>query len=326
MPDPRPHDPHHPRIGIALGSGSARGLAHIGILQALEEAGITPHIISGSSIGALVGACHVTGQLEALADWATSLSLTAVIRFLNLRPWAAGGMADASRLMRHLEGQFGNPTFEELDRPFAVVATDLYRAREIWLETGPVWDAVRASISIPGVLTPIYRDHRWLVDGGLVNPVPVSVCRALGADRIIAVNLNSDLVRRPVRRGEAAAAPRDELEPEEEDAEHTLLGRISTTLLEATGPVRELMGGDAGELPALLAPSTLTVMMNALNMMQDRITRSRLAGDPADVLLSPRLGDIGFLEFSRGDEAIAEGRACVERMLPMIRHALEMEE
>lgn len=340
------------KIGIALGSGSARGLAHVGILEALQERGVSPAVVCGTSIGALVGACYVTGHIKPFSNWASNLSTRDILRFMNVRIWAGGGMADGSRLIDHLRSQFGDPDIESLDQAFATVTTDLYRGREMWLQSGPIWSAVRASIGIPGVLTPILKDEHWLVDGGLVNPIPVSVCRALGADIVIGVNLNSDLVgrRRPIRQpdetetaatrrarpfqpdsrredrsteaapgaGTSDPADPDFLDPEEEN-ELSLLGRISSSLRIATEPMRSLWGGG---ITANQPPGTLNVMMSAINIMQDRITRSRLAGEPADVILSPRLADIGFLEFNRGAEAIEEGRACVERMLPAIEHAL----
>lgn len=330
---------HGKKVAIALGSGSARGLAHVGILQALQESGVTPSIVCGTSIGALVGACYVTGYLDPFAEWASQLSPRDILRFMNLRIWASGGMADASRLIDHLRDAVGDPDIESLDHAFATVTTDLYRGREMWLQTGPIWSAVRASIGIPGVLTPVLREGRWLVDGGLVNPIPVSVCRAMGADIVIGVNLNSDLVGRRQQPPEAYQAQpfqpdmssgdspdptgADAVDPigPEEELELSLLGRISTSLRVATEPMRSFWSGGPHEDQP---PGTLNVMMSAINIMQDRITRSRLAGEPAEVILSPRLADIGFLEFNRGAEAIAEGRACVDRMRSAIEHALAL--
>lgn len=318
----------HKRIGIALGSGSARGLAHIGVLRALHRHGVEPAVVCGSSIGALVGACYVTGHMEPFAQWVSGLSTREILRFMNLRLWASGGVADATRLIEHLRERFGDPDIESLDRPYAAVCTDLYRGRELWLQHGPIWSAVRASIGIPGVLTPVLQDGQWLVDGGLVNPIPVSVCRALGADLTIGVNLNSDLVgrRRPLESAQTHAldpdADTEGLDVPEEDSELSLMGRVSASLREATQPMRSLWsgGGDSDVMPG-----TINIMLSAINIMQDRITRSRLAGEPADVILSPRLAQIGLVEFNRGEEAIAEGEECVERMLPAIKHALMLD-
>jgi len=318
-------------IGIALGSGSARGLAHIGVLQGLRDMGVEPDIVCGSSMGALVGACYAGGHLDAFADWVCQLSTRDVLRFLGIRLLAQGGVAEAGRLIQHLRDAFGDGAIEDLPKTYAAVATDLYRGREVWLQEGSVWDAVRASIAIPGMLTPTLRDGRWLVDGALVNPVPVSLCRALGADLIIAVNLNSTIVGR--------AAPVPPQLPTEEQAElletalpeaegegeaqvsYSLVGRIGTALRGAARPVRRIWtgGGQGGRR----GPGTFEVMLGAINVMQDRITRSRLAGEPPDVLLAPRLYDIGLLDYQRGAEAIAAGRACVERLAEPIRHALD---
>lgn len=321
---------HGKKIGIALGSGSARGLAHVGILEALQDCGIQPTIVCGTSIGALVGACYVTGHIQAFSAWAGNLSTTDVFRFMNVRVWASGGFADATRLIQHLRTEYGDPNIESLDHAFAVVTTDLHRGREIWLQEGPIWSAVRASIAIPGVLTPVQHNDRWLVDGGLVNPIPVSVCRALGADIVIAVNLNSDLVGRrqhpepalpPIQPEEEALIDEAAVIAAEEEGDPNLLGRISASLRGAAEPMLHLWNSGDTTDPV---PGTLNVMLSAINIMQDRITRSRLAGEPADVILAPRLADMGFLEFNRGAEAIAEGRACVERMLPAIEHALAL--
>jgi len=316
-------------IGIALGSGSARGLAHIGVLQGLRDMGIEPDIVCGSSMGALVGACYAGDHLDAFADWVSQLSTRDVLRFLGIRLLAQGGVAEAGRLIQHLRESFGDTDIEDLPKTYAAVATDLYRGREVWIQEGSVWDAVRASIAIPGMLTPSLRQERWLVDGALVNPVPVSVCRALGADLIIAVNLNSTIVGRPA----PAPAPLPVAEqaellesalPEgegEASVSYSLIGRIGTVLRGAARPVRRILPG--GGNGARRGPGTFEVMLGAINVMQDRITRSRLAGEPPDVLLAPRLYDIGLLDYQRGAEAIAAGRACVERLAEPIRHALE---
>lgn len=303
-------------IGIALGAGSARGISHIGVLQALLEMGIKPSIVSGCSMGALVGASYVAGHLDDLSDWVSQLSTRDILRYMGIRLLAQGGVAEAGALIDYLSVTFGNPDIETLEQPFAAIATDLYAGREVWLERGPLWNAVRASIAIPGMLTPVQSRNRWLVDGALVNPVPVSVCRALGADLVIAVNPSS-LVRRTIAQVQL---------PEEEDetvlpaAEQNpnLLGRLGNALRGATEPVRQFWNGRQGR------PGTLEVMQGAITIMQDRITRSRLAGEPPDVMLLPRVNHIGLLEYHRAAEAIEAGRACVESNAEAIRHALEL--
>jgi len=290
------------RLGLALGSGSARGWAHIGIIRALAAAGIRPDVVSGCSIGALVGAAWASGRLEALARAITALRPLELVRFFEI-DLSGRGFVDGPRLRAFLEGAIGDPAarIERLERPFAAVATDLESGNEIWLQEGPLLDAAWASFALPGLFPPVRRDGRWLVDGGLVNPVPVSLCRALGAERVIAVNLNGDLVgralgRRPATRGEGMPRPTDAL----------------AAALRAHAP--RWLARAAAEP----SPSLIETVATAVNIMQDRITRSRMAGDPPDVLLSPQLSHIRLLEFHRAAEAIAEGEACVERMAPLL--------
>lgn len=332
------------RIALALGSGSARGMAHIGVIQRLQELGIRPDIICGTSIGAVIAACYLTDKLDHFSDWIQSLTSTQVFHYMSVSLTAAGGMAHATRLIDFFVREYGNPNIEDLSKPFAAVATDLYRGREVWLQRGPLWEAVRASMAIPGILTPVALRDTWLVDGGLVNPVPVSVCRALGADIIIGVDLNSDLVSRrrevrneqvPERRADTAN-PIDEAEktmresgailedPEQSGDENQFAAawnRFASSVWEAASNLRSNEPVEKKPEP----PGTLSMMMGAINIMQDRITRSRLAGEPADIMLWPRLGHIGLLDFGNASEAVAEGRDAVDRMMPAIRHAFSHE-
>lgn len=322
------------KIALALGSGSARGMAHIGVIQRLGELGIQPDIICGTSIGSVIAGCYLTGKLEHFTDWIQSLSTTQVLHYMSVSLTATGGVAHATRLIEFFINEYGNPDIEDLNMPFAAVATDLMRGREVWLQRGPIWDAVRASMAIPGILTPVAFGNSWLVDGGLVNPVPVSVCRALGADIIIGVDLNSDLVGRQKVLTDAKAPANEETIEEEESEDEELLpeeaeddpflgaafSRFANSIKEAANNFRS---NDTEKKPE--PPGTMSVMMSAINIMQDRITRSRLAGEPADIMLWPRLGHIGLLEFSSAAEAIVEGRDAVDRMLPAIRHAFMSE-
>jgi predicted acylesterase/phospholipase RssA len=191
-------DTQQHKIGLALGSGSARGLAHIGIIEELGSLGIKPDIVCGTSIGALVGACYLCGHLFTFEDWMKSMSVKEIIRFIDIKLLSRGGVGDGGKLFTQLRQQMGDHLIENLERPFATVATDLGNGHEIWFTKGDLWNSVRASFAMPGLLKPVKIHDRWVVDGALVNPVPVSVCRALGADIIIAVNLNSDVVGRHI--------------------------------------------------------------------------------------------------------------------------------
>ncbi|MGO9770553.1 MAG: patatin-like phospholipase family protein [Roseiarcus sp.] len=299
------------RIGLALGSGAARGWSHIGIIDALTEAGIEPEIVCGTSMGALVGAAYVAGRLADLRQWAEVASWREIVPLMDVR-FAGGGLIDAKQVIEFLRGiGIGGP-IESYAKTYAAVATDFVTGREIWLQSGLILEAVRASIALPGFISPAKVGGRWLVDGGLVNPVPVSVCRALGADVIIAVNLNGDLLgRRFENTARSVAAPVPSVPSE-------LFGRMLNQLPPAAREqatqiaLRLLPQGPS-------TPGYFDVLNNSINIMQDHITRTRLAGEPPHVMLMPRVENIGTMEFTRAKEAVAEGRACVEAALPMLR-------
>lgn len=316
--------PAKTRIGLALGSGSARGLAHIGVIRALKKYQLEPDLICGTSVGAFMGAAATHGCLDEIGSWLSELSTLDVLRYLDIRLRAGSGVADGDRLMEFLREKFGDPQIENLNLPFAAVATELQTGREVWLQSGSMWDAARASMALPGMLTPIMKDGRWLVDGGLVNPVPVSVCRALGADVIIAVNLNSDLVSRQFALQQHTAQARASVERPPNAATpisqemQTLFAKLSQSVRERASPLiaHWISPGDDA------TPGLFSVVSSSINIMQDRITRSRLAGEPADIVLTPRLNDVGMLEFSRAREIIKEGEQCVARMHALIEHRL----
>jgi len=303
------------KVGLALGSGSARGLAHIGAIQELANIGVRPSIVCGTSIGALVGAACACGRVDELGEWFSRMTSSDVFRYLDISPLSRGGVGRASRLIEQLRERFGSPLIENLPLPFVAVATDLATGRELWIRRGDVWEGVRASIAIPGLLSPVRVEGRWVVDGGLVNPVPVSVCRAMGADLIIAINLNSDLGGRQQTR---LPRTREQRNPAEKDPAG-LLDRLASGLREkAPQQIMQWLDSDQGKSPEDDTPGIFNVVANAINIMQDRITRSRLSGEPADILLSPRLAHIGLLEFGAATEAIEAGRSEVRQYAAMI--------
>ncbi|OBS10892.1 patatin-like phospholipase RssA [Acidihalobacter prosperus] len=290
-----------PRIGLALGSGSARGWAHIGIIRALKARGIEPDVVTGTSIGALVGAAYVTGMLDPFGEWVERLTWREMVSLLDVR--FNGGLIDGARLLDALESLIPEHEIATCRVPYGAIATDLTSGNEVWLREGSILAAVRASIALPGLFSPIQREGRWLVDGGLVNPVPVSLCRALGADIVIAVDLNSDLLRRhEIPDPEAPDPPPLETQVEEGALTASPWMRWLTRLVRRSGDKREVEW-----------PSILEVVARSLNIMSVRITRSRMAGDPPDVLLAPRLAHIGLMEFHRAEEAIGAGLEEVER-------------
>lgn len=295
------------KIGLALGSGSARGWAHIGVIKALKDIGIEPHVISGCSIGALVGGAYASGHFNDLEKWVSSLAWKEIVGFLDMSVMR-GGVIRGEKLLSFARQYMQEQPIEALNIPFAAVATDLESGREVWLREGSLLEAVRASISLPGLFTPVERDGRWLVDGGLVDPVPVSLCRALGADVVIAVNLNGDLLAKPEKRKRT---------PKEENkvlsTHDSLWDRVSDSWKSELSERKNML------LKQWLskrteAPGMFEVMYSSLNIMQDRITRSRLAGDPADIILEPKLGHIGLMDYDKSKDAIAEGKAVVQRL------------
>jgi NTE family protein len=297
------------RIGLALGGGSARGWAHIGVIRALEDAGIEPDLVCGTSIGALVGAAYVGGELDRLETWVRSLRLQTVVSFLDFS--LNGGLIKGDKLIDFFRSHFVDRDIQDMARPFGAVATDLQRGREIWLRKGTVSDAVRASIALPGLFTPVQRDGSWLVDGGLVNPVPVSLCRAMGADLVIAVDLNADLLGRHLK-PHSAKTPRQQPSPEAETFTDSVMARIQTGMSQ--------LGLNHEKGPR--TPAMLDVLASSINIMQVLITRSRLAGDPADVLMTPRLADLGLMEFHRASLAIDAGRRAVAEVMPQLQARL----
>ncbi|MCB1768492.1 MAG: patatin-like phospholipase family protein, partial [Candidatus Competibacteraceae bacterium] len=253
-----------PRLGIALGSGAARGWAHIGILRALEEIGIVPDIVAGTSIGALVGAAYASNRLDRLEQWVTRIDWWEIIRYMDLR---LGGV-EGERLMQAFRERVEDAPIESLPKPFGAVATDLHTGREVWFQKGPLLEAVRASIALPGLFSPVRYQDRWLVDGGLVDPLPISLCRAMGAEQVIAVNLNGDIVGRHFN-----------LRTMRRATSNPLLARLSAGWQAVLGNHQP---AELEEEP----PGLFDVMAGAINIMQDRITRTRMAGDPPDVVLA----------------------------------------
>lgn len=286
-----------PKIGLALGSGASRGWSHIGVIKALLREGIEPDIVCGTSVGAIIGGSYVAGNLEKLEHWVLGSTRTDVLRFFDIS-LSQSGFVDTERLSWFLHSYVAadDQRIEDMPKKYAAVSTNLDTGREVWFTEGGLADAVRASMALPGLFPAVRNDQRWLVDGGLVNPVPVTVCRALGADIVIAVNLNSGIIgKRNYETPEVTA--------EDKRGVLSSFKQQAKEYSNSIFPNRD----EKDEAPGLFH-----AIANSVNIFQDRITRSRLAGDPADVLLSPHLAHIGMLEFHRAAEAIEEGEGCVQ--------------
>ncbi|MFO1039641.1 MAG: patatin-like phospholipase family protein [Geminicoccaceae bacterium] len=270
------------KLGLVLGGGAARGLAHVGVLAELDRLGLRPDIVTGCSAGALTAAMYLTRGLEGAAEMACSF------------PWlrsafsigsagSRGGPLDPNRLVARL--QLPDVCFEDLDRRLGVAATDLGTGRERWLMKGSLRRAVAASIALPGLFRPVWHDGAWLADGGLVDPLPVSLCRALGATNVIAASLGGE----PWQRG---------------------------------GPTNPALAPEGAAVPEQAVrracPTYVATVVNAATIMSEFITRVRIASDPPDVLVLPEPGRVGLLDFHRGQEAIEAGRAAVRRAEPAL--------
>jgi len=303
-----------PVIGLALGGGAARGFAHIGILRALLAHGIVPDVVVGTSIGAVVGGAFVSGHLDTLEKWARGLQVRNVLSYLDIR-LNGSGLIGGEKLAAQLEASIGNTLIEELPFKYASVATEVRTGHEIWLTHGRVVDAMRASYALPGIFTPVLIGDRWLVDGALVNPVPVSAARALGAEIVIAANVSSDVFTHSTTIYAHGALPPDPAESIVEVVQpKRRFGKFFTP--ERTVK-REFFGGGG-------RPGISSVMVDAFNIMQDRITRARLAGDPPDLLINPRVGQIGWFDFHRAADLIEFGAHAAERAVDSIQEAIDV--
>ncbi|WP_293947614.1 patatin-like phospholipase family protein [Sneathiella sp.] len=296
-----------PKVGLALGSGVARGWAHIGVLKRLEREAFQPDYVCGTSIGALIGGMYLAGKLDALEEWARDLGKSGLFRLLDIR-LSGGGLISGNKLFTLLEDTLGNTRIEDLPVPFAAVTTELGTGHEIWIREGNLAEAITASYALPGLFSPQKIHDRWLIDGALTNPVPVSVCRALGARLVIAVNLNADVFGM-TNIGEAESAFM---------AEEAGNGTAPYTRAPLNLMKRRFFDKSGTE------PSIFGVMMSSLNIVQDRLSRSRLAGDPPDITIAPRLARFGLLEFNRAAEMIAEGEDAADRSMDFLKQAMDV--
>lgn len=304
-----------PKIGVALGAGVARGWAHIGALQELQEIGIYPSVIVGASIGAVVGGCFAAGKLDALEQFALSLTRRNVFGFLDVS-FNGGGLIGGNKLRNRIESSLGATRIEDLPLKFAAVATEIGAGHEVWLKSGPLVQAMRASYALPGVFEPVQIGGRWLFDGAIVNPVPVNVARALGADLVIALSIGSE----GAGRGATLADP-IVIAPTIDEVVETKPSGVFDGLRRSGGQwLRRAWTSDGAGPPGMAA-----VMVNTFNITQDRIMRSRLAGDPPDFLLTMRTSRFGLFEFHRAAELIELGRSAVRRAKDEIYEQLELE-
>ena len=306
-----------PSVGIALGSGAAKGWAHIGVLNGLAAMGIKPDKVAGCSVGALVGAAYAHDHLPELEEWVRSFSSWDVLGLMDIR-WRKGGLIGGDKVFDVLQARIGDVNIENLNRPFAAVATDLYSGQEIWFTEGDLRQAVRASCSMPGILAPVKQGDRWLVDGAVVNPVPVSVSRAMGVDVVIAVDLYG------YHSGRIQVLPVSMTSQKNVEAEMDISARQETGFMDLFARGRDYVSNltDKFSLGTKSNPGMIAVMSQSMGILEQRHKRARLMGDPPDICIVPEVGNIGTMEFHRADEAIAAGEAAVEKVAHLIEAAL----
>lgn len=302
-----------PDLALALGGGMARGFAHIGVLKTLNRHGIYPSLVAGTSIGSVVGGCYLAGKLDDLEEWALSLNRYKIFTYLDFRVRSAG-LIGGKRLRDTLEEHFSELTFADLPHKFICIATDLATGHEVWMREGQLIEALTASFALPGVFPPVFQDGRHLVDGALVNPCPISPCQALGARMTIAVDLNTDLIGKAAKPGTTYQTVtgfdvfnNDDVSPE---AQKPFLSNAIS---------RRLFRRDDTSHPSLFG-----VMVSGLSILQDRLTRSRLAGEPPDIHIKPPIGHIGLLEFEKAQELINHGEEATEKLIPDIKAAMSV--
>ena len=302
-----------PVVGLALGGGAARGFAHIGIVRTLIAHGIVPNVVVGTSIGAVVGGAFAAGHLDTLETWARGLQPRNVLSYLDLK-LNGSGLIGGAKLAAELEVSLGQTLIEDLPLKFATVATEVRTGHETWLTHGRIVEAMRASYALPGIFAPVLIGDRWLVDGALVNPVPVSAARALGAEIVIAANLSSDIFAHSTTIYSHGASALAKEAPAEPAPPRRGIGKFFS----AERAVKREFFGSGGR------PGISSVMVDAFNIMQDRITRARLAGDPPDLLITPRIGQIGWFDFHRADELIMHGARAAERAIASIQEVIDV--
>ncbi|MFP4169101.1 MAG: patatin-like phospholipase family protein [Desulfonatronovibrionaceae bacterium] len=308
------------KVGLALGSGSARGWAHIGIIRALRDMGIHVDVVAGSSIGALVGAVHCAGGLNRLEQVVLDLDWRGIFNMLDVG-FPRSGLLDGRKVARFVRSHVPHTRIEELPCSFCAVCTDIMAGEEVRIDSGDVIEAVRASIAVPGMFTPVKKGERILVDGGLINPIPVSVLQDMGAEVIIAVDLNYNLMRsRALRRNSSPESEHLEVPVENKVADNRLFAewrdRLAATESTVLSQIRRWMVRDR-------LPSIFEVMFSSLDVVQRRVSDINLKDFPPDILIRPDLGHLKFMDFNRGNEAIAEGYAAAAREVESYRKRIE---
>lgn len=305
-------------VGLVLGCGASRGWAHIGVIEALEDAKIPIDFIAGCSVGGYIGALYASRSLASLKKFLLRMDGQKIFSYFDV-VFPRSGLLNGSKRVRELFSMHTDAqTFDELDIPVVMVATDLYRSKKVVLKSGSIIEALRATMSYPGLFAPVRVKDRWLVDGGLVDPVPVGVARAMGAEVIIAIDLNSRIVSRRQKPLSATGsinhrklAPK--LPAPETHSRNELIGKMADFYEGVEKSLKyktkEFLHGDS------VTPDIIETVMTSIGIMQERITRINLAVDQPDILIQPRLGELKMMNFDQVEHSIEEGYISVQEQL-----------
>jgi len=304
------------KVGLVLGSGASRGWAHIGVIEALQDAGIPIHLVAGCSVGAFVGAIFASGGLEQLKRYVIEMDGESMFSFSDLT-FIRSGLLDGNKKLKELFCMHSDKKdFEELEIPLKVVAADMHSGDQVILDSGDLLKALRASMSYPGLFAPVRHKNRWLVDGGVVDPVPVGVARAMGADLVIAVNLDSELIsHRRHRKSEVVS------EIKISQVQNEFLKNLISRYEAAENLIRNRL--ELQKNKEANPPGTWQVINATIQIMQDRITRANLAVNPPNILITPRLGDLKSLGYDQVEHAIEEGYFATQNKASDIRMLLD---
>ncbi|MGM0587053.1 MAG: patatin-like phospholipase family protein [Bacteroidota bacterium] len=320
------------KLGIALGSGAARGIAHLGVIQALEEADIPIHYIAGSSIGSLIGAAYASGDLSALRSFLESVNWKVMASYLDFT-FPQRGLLEGKKLTQLIDQLLPVDRFDELQIPFCAIATDLHTGEEVRMTDGNLVEAIRSSLSLPGIFTPHAKNSRYLVDGGLVNPLPIDVVKAMGADVVLAVDLNHHLHKRNQRKKRLKTRKQNgtlqQLRPSMITTNGTSPKWIPKRLEDRYKTLEDSIRHSVNswfqdqELDEQRDPNIFDVIANSINIMEHRITQSKLESDPPDILLKPDVAHLNLFDYDESEATIQAGYQCTQRQLTRIRRSLQ---
>lgn len=312
-------------VGLALGCGASRGWAHIGVIEALEDAQIPIDFISGCSVGAYVGAIYASQSLHNLKQFLVRMDGKKIFSYFDV-VFPRSGLLNGSKRVHELFSMHTNAqTFDDLEIPLVMVATDLDRGKKVVIKSGNIIDALRATMSYPGLFAPVRLKDRWLVDGGLVDPVPVGMARSMGAEVVIAVDLNSRIVSHSPKKSEKDSSNTTEiLLPESFPSGPHMKNELVKKMTDFYEGIENRLRDKTNEFLQRdqLTPDIVETVMSSIGIMQERITRVNLAVDQPDILLQPRLGELKMMNFDQVEHTIQEGYLSVQENLEDIQNML----